>query len=177
MPLLLWVMPKTVNEDEFLPFYNLYGEKNPNFPYASYPQFDLQHMKDSECVAKFWVHKRDIPALADALQIHSPSVCEGIEKLCMLLRRVSYPCRYGDMMQCFSRPVLVLSMITNTVLAYIYDLHGYRISHWNNAGLRPPQLQGYADVRVWHSTGKLLWFYRWHHASNMSPWEKPESGL
>ena len=64
----------------------------------------------------------------------------------MLLRRISYTCRYGDMMRRFSRLVPVLSMITNTVLAYIYELHGYRISHWNNAGLRPPQLQVYADA-------------------------------
>ena len=51
----------------------------------------------------------------------------------MLLRRISDPCRYGDMVQRFTRPVPVLSMITNTVLEYIYDLHGHRITHWNNA--------------------------------------------
>ena len=67
-----------VDDYEFFLFYNLYGEKNPNFPYASYPQFDLQHMEDSECLAKFRVHKQDILALADVLQIHSPSVVDSV---------------------------------------------------------------------------------------------------
>ena len=34
-----------------------------------------------------------------------------------LLRRISCPCRYGDTIQRFARPVTVLSMITNTVPA------------------------------------------------------------
>ena len=29
-----------VDDDEFLLFYDFYGSKNPNFPYASYPPFD-----------------------------------------------------------------------------------------------------------------------------------------
>ena len=141
-----------VDDDEFILFYDFYGSKNPDFPYASYPPFDLQDMEDSECLAEFRVHKRDIPVLADALQIpptfrcRQRSVCEGIEGLCMLLRRISYPCRYGDMVQRFARPVPVLSMITNTVLDYIYDLHGHRITHWNNAVMSTPQLQVYADA-------------------------------
>ena len=58
-----------VDDDEFLLFYDFYGSKNPDFPYASYPPFDLQDMEDSECLAEFRVHKRDIPVPADALQI------------------------------------------------------------------------------------------------------------
>ena len=37
-------------------------------------------------------------------------------------------------------------MITNTVLDCIYDLHGHRITHWNNAVMSSPQLQVYADA-------------------------------
>ena len=89
-------------DDEFLLFYDFYGSKNPDFPYAYYSLFDLQDMEDSECLAEFREHKRDIPVLADALQIpptfrcRQRSVCEGIEGLSMLLRRISYPCRYGS---------------------------------------------------------------------------------
>ena len=92
-----------VVDDEFLLFYDFYGSKNPDFPYASYSLFDLQDMEDSECLAEFRDDKRYIPVLADALQIPAPtfrcrqrSVCEGIEGLSMLLRRISYPCRYGS---------------------------------------------------------------------------------
>ena len=67
-----------VDDAEFHLLYNLYGEKNPNFPHASYPQFNLQHMEDSECLTKFRVHKWDIPVLADALQIHPPSVVDSV---------------------------------------------------------------------------------------------------
>ena len=92
-----------VDDDEFILFYDFYGSKNPDFSYASYPPFDLQDMEDAECLAEFRVHKGDIHLLADALQItptflcRQRSVCEGIKGLCMLLRRVSYRCRYGDM--------------------------------------------------------------------------------
>ena len=46
----------------------------------------------------------------------------------------------------FARPVPVLSMTTNTVLDYIYVLHGHRITHWNDAVMSPPQLQVYTNA-------------------------------
>ena len=55
----------------------------------------------------------------------------------MLLRRLSYPCRYGDMIQRFAKPVPVFSMVTNTLIDYIYEIHGQRITHWNPAILDP----------------------------------------
>ena len=78
------------------------AQKNPHFPYDSYPPFDLGEMDDSECLSEFRVHKCDIPALANHLRIpdnfycQQRSVSDGIEGLCMLLRRLSYPCWYGD---------------------------------------------------------------------------------
>lgn len=42
----------------------------------------------------------------------------------MLLKRLAYPSRYSDTVHRFARPVPVLSMITNTVLDYVYDRHG-----------------------------------------------------
>ena len=52
------------DNDEFLLFYDFYGSKNPDFPYASYPPFEPQDMEDSGCLAEFRVHKRDIPLLS-----------------------------------------------------------------------------------------------------------------
>ena len=34
----------------------------------------------------------------------------GLEGLCILLRRLAYPCRYSDLLQRFGRPVPELSM-------------------------------------------------------------------
>ena len=141
-----------LDDEEFFALYDFYSSKNPDFPYDSYPPFDLGEMDDSECLAEFRVHKRDIPALANHLRIpdnfycQQRSVSEGIEGLCMLLRRLSYPCRYGDMLPRFARPVPVLSMVTNTVLDYIYGTHGHRITQWNNTVMGPAQLQVYANA-------------------------------
>ena len=65
--------------------------------YSSYPLFDVDDMEDDECLAEFRVKKRDIPALAEALQIpdwiscnNQRSNAEGTEALCffrMLLKR------------------------------------------------------------------------------------------
>ena len=68
-----------VDDEEFLLFYDFYGSENLDFPYASYPPFDLQNMEDPECLAEFRVHKRDIPVLADALQIpRLPTVVDSV---------------------------------------------------------------------------------------------------
>lgn len=37
-------------------------------------------------------------------------------------------------------------MIINTVLDYIYNQHGHRITQWNNTITSLPQLQTYADA-------------------------------
>ena len=46
----------------------------------------------------------------------------------------------------FARPVPVISMITNTVIDYIYHQHGQRITMWNHAMMSPEKLQIYANA-------------------------------
>ena len=70
-------------------------------------------MEDDECLAEFRVRKNDLPRLAEALQIPNEFTCEqrsvipGIEGLCMLLKRLAYPCRHVDMLPRFGRPLSV----------------------------------------------------------------------
>ena len=141
-----------IDEDEFVLLYDLNTSKNLDFPYDDYGRFDFDEMDDSECLAEFRVKKRDIADLAIALQIPDVFVCpqrsvaDGIEGLCLLLRRLAYPCRYSDMIARFGRPVPVLSMLTNTVLDHIYNTHSRRILQWNQTILQPAQLQTYADA-------------------------------
>ena len=125
---------------------------NPDFPYELYPEFNLNEMDEDECLAEFRFRKQDILILADILQIpqrfvcEQRSICDGLTGLCMLLKRLSYPCRLGDMISRFARPVPVISMITNTVIDYIYSQHGHRITTWNHVMMNPEKLQIYANA-------------------------------
>ena len=75
------------------------------------------------------------------------SVCDGEEALCLLLKRMCFPCRYSDMVHLFAKPVVpVISMITNEALDYIYATHSHRIQQWNHQLLRPRNLEYYAVV-------------------------------
>ena len=141
-----------ISADEYILLYDLNTSKNLDLPFDAYNRFDLDDMEDSECVAEFRVHKHDLPALAEALNIPNEfnlpqrSICDGMEGLCVLLRRLAYPCRYSDIMPRFGRPPPVLSMITNKVLDYIYETHSHRIIQWNPDILQPAQLQEYANA-------------------------------
>ena len=55
-------------------------------------------MADSECVSEFRVKKSYVLKLRDALKTpdsftcYQKSVSDGMEGLCMLVRRLAYPC-------------------------------------------------------------------------------------
>ena len=84
-------------------------------------------MDDSECLSEFRFRKSDLPVLSEAL--HPPNyftcqqgtICDGIEGLCIALRRFAYPCRLGDLIPRFGRPVPELSMISSLVVDTIYQ--------------------------------------------------------
>ena len=109
-------------------------------------------MEDNECVAEFRVKKQDLETLAMALQIPASFKChqrrqiDGMEGLCMLLRRFAYPCRYSVTVPRFGRPVPVLSMATNTVLDYIYGTHGHLLTDWNPDLLSAQALEEYVQA-------------------------------
>ena len=107
---------------EFLLLYDAFKTKNPEFPHGNYERFDLDSMNSAECKAEFRVEKQDLPRLVAAFQLppvlrcEQRSICDDIEGLCMLLKRVAYPCRLSDMIPRFGRPVSVISLITNDVI-------------------------------------------------------------
>jgi len=109
-------------------------------------------MTSAGCKAEFRVEKGDLPLLADALHIPTVfhckqgSICDGLEGLCVLLRRTSYPCRFSDMIQRFLRPVSVLSLTTNEVMDFIYDNHCHLVTEWNRDVLSSLALQQYAEA-------------------------------
>ena len=141
-----------INDEEFLVLCENYRSKTPEFSFNSYARFELENMQDDECLAEFRVKKADVRVLAEVLQIpetvrcEQRSVCGRIEGLCMLLRRLAYPCRYSDMIPRFGRPVPEICMITNTVMDFIFDHHAHRLTQWNPDILNAQALQMYADA-------------------------------
>ena len=139
-----------ISEDEFLLLYDANTSKNPDFPYDCYGSFDLNEMDDSECLAEFRFHKNDVPVLLEALQLpqsftcHQETICDGIEALCITLRRFAYPCKYSDLIPPFGHPVPELSMLCNLVMDTIYQEHNHNVTQWNNTLLSPALLESYA---------------------------------
>ena len=158
--LLLYYDAELITDEDFIILYELFSSRNPDFAYDSYDRFHLDNMNDDECKAEFRVRKRGLPTLAQALgiprsfQLSQRSVVDGMEGLCMLLKRLAYPCRYGDLIFRFGRPVPVFSMATNHVLDYIYNTHNHLITQWNHTLLSPRALEVYAETI--HGKGAAL---------------------
>ena len=77
-----------------------YESKNPDFPWDSYDPFTLVNMDEAECKAEFRVEKNDLQ-IPGTFKCHKGTVCDGMEGLCMLLKRLAYPCRFIDMISRF----------------------------------------------------------------------------
>ena len=92
-----------IDDEEFCLLYDANRSKNPEFPYEEYGEFDLEDMDDAECKAEFCFHKEDIPVQAEALDLPETFTCSqgsvtnGNDRLCIMLKRFSYPCRYSDL--------------------------------------------------------------------------------
>ena len=93
--------------------------------------------------------KEDMPTLAAVLGIPNTfkcpqgTICNGLEALCLLLRRLAYPCRLSDLVPRFGRSVPKLSLVLSQVTDFIYDQHSHQICDWNEALLRPDMLEAY----------------------------------
>jgi hypothetical protein len=98
------------------------------------------------------IGQHTVPTLAEALQIPERFTCpqgtvvDGIEGFSMLLKRFAYPCRYSDMISRFGRPVPESSIITTTVMDYVYDVHGHHLTSFNQQFLSPEALETYCEA-------------------------------
>ena len=82
--------------------------------------------------------------LARCLSCPQRSEADGVEGLCMILKQMSFPCCYSDMIYRFRQPAPILSMVTNQVEEYIYQAQGHKLTQWNNLLLNPATPQRYA---------------------------------
>ena len=140
-----------ISGKEFLFLYKEYKAVNPFYPYWEFEPCCLDSLDSTECKSEFRLEKEDIiPFVADALQVPARFRCpegtvsDGIEGFCILLKRLAYSCQYFDLVERFVRPVPELSLISNTILDWIYKFHGFRLTSWNQAFLVPPFLESCA---------------------------------
>ena len=122
------------------------------FLYWKFEEFNLIFWDDEECGTELRFAKNDLQLLMHYLQIPEKivcsqgSVCTGIEGLCILLKRLAYPCRYSDMVTRFGRNPSSLCLIFNTVLDQVYLNHHHRLESWDQPFLSPDLLNTYATT-------------------------------
>lgn len=127
-------------------------KQNPVYPYWLYEKFSLQNWNDDECWVDFRFHKEDLMNLKNILlpeqsYTHQSSgiVFDSMEALCLLLRRLAFPCRYSDLIPRFGRSVPDLCQIFNTALNEIYEKFHHLFSSFDQEWLSPVNLKSYAD--------------------------------
>ena len=90
-----------IGVDEALLLHDIQERKNPQFPYRTYQKFDLGLMQEDESKAEFRMMKNDVLALhtslrfPEQLKCYNGVVVDSLEALCICLRRLAFPCRYG----------------------------------------------------------------------------------
>lgn len=94
-------------------------------------RFDLANMPEANVVFNFRFERHDIPRLVGALRIPNVFITDnrlrtsGQEALCMLLRRLTYPNRHGDLSLMFGRPPDEVSRIVNQLSAFLLTRYGH----------------------------------------------------
>ena len=108
---------------------------------------------------------RDVNLLAEVLQIPDQIRCynrvlaNGMEALCIFLKRFAHPCKDSDMLPTFARPVPQLCMISSQVMDFIYQTHNHRLRSFYQPWLSQASLQNYADVIHANGAPFLNWWF------------------
>lgn len=149
--LILSFYQNIIDENEFALLYDA-NKSRELFPYWKFASWKLEFMDDTECRTELRFAKNDLQDLLQALDIPDKivcsqrTICSGIEGLCILLKRLAYPCRYTDLVPRFGRNPTELCLIFNEVLDLIFDMHGHRLHDWNQPILNQQKLEEYADA-------------------------------
>ena len=140
-----------VDETEFILLYDA-NKSREIYPYWNFKRFDLQSFVDAQCLTDFRIRKNDIFHLKECLQLpenivcSQRSTCESVEGLYIHLNKLSYPCRFTDMVPLFGRNPTEICLICNEVLDFIHHCHHHRLQSWDLNFLQPRFVQSYADA-------------------------------
>ena len=108
--LLYAVSANMVSDKEFVFLYDVSTLKNRDFEYYIYSAFNLHEISDNDYMAEFIFQKNGVSRLVKALQLpdeiqfgmHNDFMVSMVEALCVLLKRLAFPCQYSDMMPRFA---------------------------------------------------------------------------
>ena len=143
---------EAIDDVEFALLYDLNPSKNLEIPYWQYAAFDLENMHEDECKAEFTFEKENLHDLVDALQLEEEQIMynrlkiDTIEAVCVLLKRLNYPCRYSDMVPRFARPVAEMCVINNHKMNLLFDQWGFLLTNFNHHLLSLQSLERYANA-------------------------------
>ena len=71
---------------------------------------------------------------------------DTIEAVCVLLKCLTYPCRYSDMVPRFARPVAEMCVINNHMMNLLFDQWGFLLTNFNHHLLSLQSLERYANA-------------------------------
>ena len=140
-----------ISDDEFCLLYDVNHSRD-DYPYWNYERFDLDRLDDAESWAQFRFNKNDIYRLQEVLQIpdtistSNHMRVDGVEALCIFLKRFTYPCRYVDLIPHFGRAVPDYSIISSQIMDHIYSTFSHLLSDFNLPILSQNKLEEYCDV-------------------------------
>ena len=118
----------------------------------NYERLDLDKLDETECLERFRFSKQDIARLAQGLRLpdkfigYQGTTCNNIEGLCLLLRRLAYPCRYIDLIPIFGRAKAELSIMSNAVVDFIYAEHKHLLNTFAAPWMSPGSLSTYCEA-------------------------------
>ena len=140
-----------ISDDEFCLLYDYHWSRD-SYPYWNYERFNLESFDNAECWSQFRFHKREIYRLSDVLGIpetmktYNRMSVDGIEALCVFLKRFAYPCRYADMIPFFGRAVPDYSIISNAVMDHIFSNYSHLLSDFDTPHLAREKLEEYCSA-------------------------------
>ena len=143
---------KIIDDEELLLLYDMNRSKNLDYPYWNYQKFDLENISTEEFWTEFRLYKNDIYDLRETFNIPEEIITynrlkvDGIEALCIFLKRFSYPCRYSDFIPQFGRPVPQFSIISNQILNVMYDNWHHLLTNFNQPWLSSNCLEQFCDA-------------------------------
>ena len=138
-----------IGEEEFLLLLHE-NEVNPHQPrMRQFPPFNFDEWTDDECWIDLRLKKADIPRLLgiigfgddEEIVTYNRVRVSATEALCLLLRRLAFPCRYTDLMPKFGRPKAVLCVIFKHMLDHVYNRFSYLLSSFDQDWLSSENLE------------------------------------
>ena len=127
-------------------------KRNTKFPCWNYEKFEMSSWNEDECWTDFRFNHQDLYRsktaldLPDRMVAYNRQTFKGMEGLCLMLRRLAFPCRFSDLITGYGRHVAQLWIIYNHMIDHIYDTFWHLLKSFDQNWLLRPYLQSFADA-------------------------------